>query len=316
MKLSDVIGMLTMRGSSSTSNLPSDLSIATPAIEPTHQPEAATEPSPGLSIATPPQPSVLDLYVASAPSPQNALDIFKGEWSSALSEPFSHLSAGSSQLFDDARIHWLAGEIGGFTNKSVLELGPLEGGHTCMAEKLGASSIVAIESNTRAFLKSLIIKELYELKRARFLCGDFIEFLRQDEAPSFQVCLASGVLYHMQNPVELIALLTRRCLEHLFLWTHYYDPAVIAATPSLSPKFNSATQSEYAGFQHTLYRQEYQAALAWSGFCGGSAPISAWMTRDDIFRCLEYFGFEVQGINFDQPDHQNGPSLALIAKRR
>ena len=84
----------------------------------------------------------------------------------------------------------------------------------------------------------------------------------------------------------------------------------------MSLKFNDVTQSEYDGFQHTLYRQEYQSALEWNGFCGGNAPISAWMTRADIIQCLEHFGFEVQGINFEQPDHPNGPSMALIAKRR
>ena len=300
MKFSEVLGLFTKRDHSS--------GMEPSTVEPLSSPDVPT--------SVTPQPSVIDLYVSSAPNPQNALDIFQGEWSSALPEPFAHLSAGSAMLFNDARIQWLVDEIGGVTNKSILELGPLEGGHTYMLEKLGAAAIVAIESNTHAFLKSLITKELLELKCARFLCGDFMAFLRQESTQRFQVCLASGVLYHMQNPVELIALLTRRCSEHLFLWTHYYDAAIISANPSLSPKFNNSTQSEYDGFQHTLYRQEYQSALAWNGFCGGSAPVSAWMTRADITRCLEYFGFEVQGINFEQPDHPNGPSVAIIAKRR
>ncbi|MBW4693767.1 MAG: class I SAM-dependent methyltransferase [Lyngbya sp. HA4199-MV5] len=299
MKLSKVFNLLTKRDKFSDAE---PLLLADP-IAPQEQ------------VFTTPQQAVTNRYISSAPSPQNALDIFHGEWSSVLPEPLAHLSAGAAQLFSDVRIDWLVETIGGVVDKNVLELGPLEGGHTYMLEKLGASSIVAIESNTHAFLKSLIIKELFELKRSRFLYGDFIEFLRQEDTPSFQVCLASGVLYHMQKPAELIALLSRHCLEHLFLWTHYYDAAIIAANPSLLPKFNDSTQSDYEGFQHTLYRQEYQTALTWSGFCGGNAPISAWMTRADIIRCLEYFGFEVLGINFDQPDHQNGPALALIAKR-
>jgi hypothetical protein len=186
-----------------------------------------------------------------------------------------------------------------------------------MLEKLGASEITAIESNTRAFLKCLIIKELLKLERARFLCGDFLEFLRQaDESVKYQICIASGVLYHMQNPVELIALLSRHCSDHLFLWTHYYDANVISINPVLSPKFTSTSQSEYEGFRHTLYRQEYQAALQWGGFCGGNAPISAWLTREDLTRCLEHFGFDIQGFNFEQLDHPNGSAIALIAKRR
>ena len=184
-----------------------------------------------------------------------------------------------------------------------------------MLERSGASEIVAIEANTRSFLKCLIVKNLLDLKRAQFLCGDFVEFLRQ-EGLSFQVCFASGVLYHMQNPAELISLLARCCSEHLLIWTHYYDGAIISSNPALAPKFKSSTQNEYDGFKHTLYQQEYQSALNYSGFCGGSAPTSCWMTQVDIVRCLQHFGFDVVGTSFEQPDHQNGPAMALIAKQR
>lgn len=267
----------------------------------------------------PAQPiSVIDNYVNFAPSPQNALDIFQGEWSSILPEPFKYLKAGTAALlFEDARIKWFADEVGGVANKTILELGPLEAGHTYMLEKLGASQITSIESNTRAFLKCLIIKELLELKHVRFLCGDFCEFLRQiDSSQQFQICVASGVLYHMRNPAELIALLTRHCTEHLFIWTHYYDANLIRNNPALSAKFPSAHESEYEGFKHTLYRQEYQTALEWNGFCGGSASFSYWMGRDDIALCLQHFGFEIQVISFDDPHHSNGPAFALIARHR
>ena len=59
----------------------------------------------------------------------------------------------------------------------ILELGPLEGAHTYQLEKLGAAEIVAIEANKEAFLKCLIIKELAQLERARFLLGDFVTYL-------------------------------------------------------------------------------------------------------------------------------------------
>jgi hypothetical protein len=279
------------------------------------QPTPAAPVVPLADVA--PKPSVIDLYLKSAPSPQAALDIFQGEWSSQLPAPWQDLKAGNAGLFDDARITWLAEQVGGLAHQSVLELGPLEAGHTYMMEKLGAAEIMAVESNTHAFLKCLIIKEILKLERSRFLCGDFIEFLRQLEASSqFQLCVASGVLYHMQNPAELIGLLANHCAQYLFIWTHYYDAEIVTHNPGLQAKLPTATPSEYEGFKHTLHRYEYQAALEWSGFCGGSAPISAWMTRADIFGCLEHFGFTVQAVNFDHPEHANGPALALVAKRR
>src|SRR4028119_854753 len=114
--------------------------------------------------------NILDSCIKVKPSPQNALDIFKGEWASCLPGSLSVLQAGKGQLFEDSRILWSVEQVGGGTikGKKIIELGPLEAGHTYMMETLGADSITAIESNTRAYLKCLIIKELLGLKRSHF----------------------------------------------------------------------------------------------------------------------------------------------------
>jgi hypothetical protein len=205
-------------------------------------------------------------------------------------------------------------KIGGCAGLNVLELGPLEAGHSYMLEKSGASQITSIESNTHAYLKCLIVKELLELSRVHFLCGDFVAYLRDAES-KFDLGIASGVLYHMTNPAELIALLSRRCDKHIYFWTHYYDPAVIKSNPVLAKKFPDEITAEHNGFKHTLYRYEYQGALGWGGFCGGSAHHSYWMNRDDILGCLKSFGFSKVEIDFDDPNHPNGPSFALLASR-
>jgi hypothetical protein len=256
-------------------------------------------------------------YVTSAPSPQNALDIFAGEWSSQLPPPFDHLKAGSAALFDDARVKWWDAAIGGFRGKQVLELGPLEGGHTFMLEHLGAATLTAIEANTHAFLKCLIVKELLGMRLAQFQCGDFVEFMRHDDCPTYDIGLASGVLYHMDNPVELMALLASRCRSHILLWTHYYDEDWVIKK-SLRGKFPFSRTAEHMGFKHTLYHQEYGSAgqgLGWRGFCGGSQPHSSWLTRNDILDCLRHFGFGKMQINFDHYDHPNGPAFALAATK-
>jgi hypothetical protein len=258
--------------------------------------------------------NILDQYITSAPNPQQTLDIFQGEWSSKLPNDFAALNAGSAQLFEDPRIEWGVTQFGGVAGKTVLELGPLEAGHTYMLERLGAASIVSIEANTRAFLKCLIIKELLELKRTRFLCGNFVEYLRTNST-KFDVCIASGVLYHMENPAELIALVAKTS-DRLFLWTHYYDRNLISSNSGLSHKFSKGTSAEYGGFQHVLYRQSYKQALKWGGFCGGSHEFSHWMSREDILACLKHFGLSHIQIGFEQPNHPNGPSFALVAIRQ
>lgn len=267
-----------------------------------------------LAPAAPgPTGSILDVYVATAPSAQNAVDIFTGEWSSQLPAPLTHVQTGPLQLFDDARIHWAIQALGGVEGCSVLELGPLEAGHTYMLEQAGAASVLAIEANTRAYLKCLVVKELLELQKARFLCGDFMEYLRAGP-PRFDVCVASGVLYHMRNPAELIQRIAQ-ITDRVFIWTHYYDAQRIQNNPQLAPKFSEPVAQNHAGFAHQLYRQDYLAALDLKNFCGAGSHYTNWLTRADLLACLEHFGLGNIQIDFEQPDHVHGPALALVASR-
>jgi hypothetical protein len=257
--------------------------------------------------------SILDQYVATAPSPQNAVNIFAGEWSSALPAPLHEVTAGSIGLFEDVRVAWAVARLGGVAGRSVLELGPLEGGHTYQLLREGAS-VTAIEAQTRAYLKCLIAKELLRMTEARFLLGDFMEYLR-GEPEHVDICFASGVLYHMLSPVETIALMGD-VADHLFLWTHVYDGEIIRASELLSPRFKTSVPSSYEGFEHTLHRFDYAGALSGKGFCGGSAVYSNWLSRTDLFAALDRFGWEVGEVAFDTPDHPHGPALALVASRR
>ncbi len=255
---------------------------------------------------------VLDSYVKSAPTSQNALDIFKGEWASRFPGNVS-LVAGTVPLFEDNRVAWAIEKFNGVQSKHILEFGPLEAGHTYMLEKNGADSITAVEANSRAYLKSLIVKEVMGLQKAHFLYGDCVEYLRTN-TKKFDVCLASGILYHMANPVELISLIAKAS-DQVFIWTHYYNGDIIHSQPHLSPKFPGEATSEHEGFKYTGYRQEYQVALDYAGFCGGSSAFSHWLNREDILSCLKYFGLTEIQVNFEQLDHPNGPCFALVAMR-
>jgi Protein of unknown function (DUF1698) len=257
--------------------------------------------------------SILDCYVTSEPSDQNALNIFKTEWISKLPSEFGQLEAGTIPLFEDTRLVWMFQKLSGIVGQRVLELGPLEAGHTYMLEKYGAASVLAIEANTRAYLKCLIIKEVLQLNRSRFLCGDFIQYLR-NHTQKFDTCIACGVLYHMQNPAELLSLIAQ-VSDQVFIWTHYYEKNQINANPAINSKFtHEPISSEYQGFKHSLYRQEYTTTLDSIQFCGGSATFSNWMSREDILACLQFFGFNHIEISFEDLNHGSGPCFALIAK--
>lgn len=247
------------------------------------------------------------------PDPQNALDLFAGEWASRLPRPLDQLRAGDSLLFDDPRVRWAIDRIGGVQDKSVLELGPLEGGHTFMLDRGGAKQVMAIEANERAFLRCLVVKELLGIPAARFVHGDFVAYLAHCDA-RFDVVFASGVLYHLQDPVALIELLSR-VTDTLYLWTMYYDEAVLQSSSSLRHRIVEPTMVDYKGLTYRLYRHDYLAAAWSSRFCGGTHKHAHWLTRPDIIRALGHFGFDYVEESFDEPLHENGSALAIIARK-
>jgi hypothetical protein len=255
---------------------------------------------------------ILEEYVKSAPNAQNAIDIFGGEWLSRFPAPFDHLKGGSVPLFQDARIKWAAEILGGFEGANILELGPLEGGHSYMLERQRAASVLAIEANRRAYMKCLIIKELFQLQRVRFMLGDFVEFLRNTDQ-QFDVCIASGVLYHMQNPVELLSLIADHA-EKVMLWTHYYDEELIKSNPNLQRGHFSETKfATFGGFKHRLYQLNYLESLQSRKFAGAGSTFSYWMTREGILDGLEYFGYGTLEIAFESTGHPHGPCFAVSA---
>jgi GT2 family glycosyltransferase len=252
--------------------------------------------------------SPLDAYVNLPPGDDLAFDIFEGQWSSRI----PGYGGGGADLFNDARMNWFASQCGGFRDKKILELGPLEGGHTFMMATAGCSSVTAIESNVRAFLKCLIVKNAFKFE-ADFKLGNFVPYLRTC-SDRYDVLIASGVLYHMTEPTDLLRGMARVC-DSLCIWTHYYDEAIISANETLRPKFDATPRVEtFDGRKVDCHRQRYLDALDWPGFCGGATPFSYWLTKRSLFDVIESLGFSIT-VGQDTPLHPNGPAITLFARR-
>lgn len=252
---------------------------------------------------------LLDAYVTDLPGHELAFRLFEGEWSSAI----PGYGLGTSGLFDDGRITWFGEQCGGFQGKRVLELGPLEGGHTWMMAKAGATDITAIESNARAFLKCLIVQNALKFT-ANFLLGDFRPYLKQC-TERYDLVVASGVLYHMLDPIKLLTSIAK-VTPSIGLWTHYYDEGFFDRTPKAREKFEPEPRMERIGDREfTMYKYKYLDAVHWKGFCGGTAPFAYWLTRDSLLAALDSLGFAVT-IGEENREHPNGSCLTLFATRR
>lgn len=243
-----------------------------------------------------------------APSNQNLIDLFAGQWSSFMPEHLGVETGGPAKLHEDGRIKWALDLLGGANGKNVLELGPLEAAHTCMLEAAGARSVLAVEGNASAFQRCLIVKELMGLARSKFLLGNFVSYLR-DEGTAYDLAIACGVLYHMKNPVQLIELLSKRA-EKLFVWTHYYDEELVSADRRVKENFAGCWNASHGGFEHRLHAHGYGAALDWKGFCGGGSESSNWMEKPQMLAAFEHFGFRLLSEAIE-PEHPHGPAVWL-----
>ncbi len=250
---------------------------------------------------------VLNLHERSLPDRQHEFDLFKGEWSSHLPS----YDGGASHLFDDSRIKWLDEISGGVDGKTVLELGPLEGGHTSMLARRGAK-VTAIESNRRAFLKCLIVKNAFNFD-ADFRLGDFTKYIAAT-TDRYDILLASGVLYHMTDPISVLRDMAKLS-DVIFLWTHYYDENVILPSEKLRKKFSLTPRGQNInGKNVSLFKYHYLGALNWRGFSGGTQHYSNWLSKDGLMTVLSSLGFKVE-IGDDDSNHVNGPCILLYAKK-
>lgn len=259
--------------------------------------------------------SVLDLYRLDLPSPANAVDLFAGDWSAFFPSHVGVATGGFVPLFEDDRIAWMVERLGGVEGQRILELGPLEGGHTWALEtRFGAEEIVAIEANQKAFLKCLVAKEILRTTRSRFLLGDFNRYMAES-GERFDLVVACGVLYHMEDPARHIQLVCSSA-DAVFVWTHYYDRPIVEANPELARKFTAEREVEVDGYRHTLHRQDYLDALGWGGFCGAGRRSANWLELDDIVTLFDRNGFDVADTGFHDEHHPHGPAIAFVARRR
>jgi hypothetical protein len=255
-------------------------------------------------------PPVFDQYEDRSPTPQNAVDLVAG-WLGAF-PPNVPVIAGQLAFHSDPRIAWCLAQFGPLVGCSVLELGPLEGGHTFMLEQAGAKSIDAVEANKLAYLRCLIFKEIVGLSVARFHLGDFRKWL--DGGQRYDLIVASGVLYHMHHPLELLEGIARSA-DAAFLWTHCVTDATLASGTSHSSKFSADETVSFRGVPIRLYRCSYRYANNDIAFCGGMNDEHRWLHRDDLLTVLTALGFANCRVAFEEPDHVNGPALAVFAQK-
>ncbi|PRH83921.1 class I SAM-dependent methyltransferase [Labrys okinawensis] len=256
-------------------------------------------------------PRIFDRYVISMPTHQNAVDVIQG-WTSAFPPEFG-IKAGALATYLDPRIAWMMNQYGPLEGKVVLELGPLEGGHTVMLERAGAI-VDAIEANQSAFLRCLITKEIFGLSRSRIWLGDFVRWLEGTEK-TYDLIVASGVLYHANDPLHLIDLIAKRT-DAVYFWTHFMDDEFMPPSDPRRAVFADKPQiQDFHGVAVRTYLRTYRGAANHAEFCGGPMDQHRWLHRDDMLAALRAVGFSHITLEDVDPDHRYGPAMSIYARK-
>ncbi|WP_139311707.1 class I SAM-dependent methyltransferase [Desulfovibrio sp. DV] len=258
--------------------------------------------------------NALEYYSREFPSTMNALTIFKDTWLTDFALP--DFATGEMKLLVDHRILGFEKNLGSFSGLDILELGPMEAAHSKMMLDRGASSVTSIESNRLNFLKCLIIKNLFRLDRLNLLYGDFSLFLEK-RSKKYDFCLASGVLYHLADPVSVLSHILN-IADSVGIWTHYFDPDLYSEREDLRALMGTKFEIEPKIVKHNgidLYLQKklYTDQVKHDNYIGGTHPYSYWFHKNSLFEMIRCSGCEiVKAVEVATPE----PSVTLYVARK
>lgn len=127
----------------------------------------------------------------------------------------------------DTRLRTFFEAAGPLAGKRILELGPLEGGHTLQLARRGAR-VVAVEGREANHRRCLLIKDVFKLDNVDFVFGD-VRSLDAGGVGRFDMVFNVGVLYHLDEPWATLRSLSQMA-PAMFLWTHCTSPEDANAT--------------------------------------------------------------------------------------
>lgn len=252
----------------------------------------------------------MPLFVDEVPDDSIAFSLRAGAWKFDFDKKSrSEIDTFLAEV--DGRPRMCSAIFPSFASFRVVEFGPADGYNTAQLEQQGVKSIVAIEANADNFIKCLIMKNAFNLD-AKFLLGNFLKYLEND-ALEFDLAYASGVLYHLPDPVGFI----ERCAKfakHIFIWTLYYDDDVIKNHSYENKRFVAKSTQKSAHGEYTYYARAVDGQmLGKSTYQGGIVEVSNWMSIDDIRRLLRSLGYT---ILMEVPDSNNNiPAMNIFASR-
>jgi ubiquinone/menaquinone biosynthesis C-methylase UbiE len=194
-----------------------------------------------------------------------------------------------------------ASKIISFYNKSVLDVGTLDGHITVSLAYMNADNIDSIDC--RASNLAMGFARCFSLgcnmNRINFILGD-IENLPQDK--EWDIIFHSGVFYHVHNPMKHLMDLTKHFSEYLVLETHTANPKT---------QINGIMEEFNTTFNGTFYPESGMSDP------GGAKnnEYSFWMTHESIEQLFKICKLKVKATIYKDKFCEAGPRSCWILER-
>jgi 2-polyprenyl-3-methyl-5-hydroxy-6-metoxy-1,4-benzoquinol methylase len=185
---------------------------------------------------------------------------------------------------------------GRYAGKRVLDIGCLESYFSLECARHGAD-VVGIDAKDINIKKCEFVKSVMGVPKLTFALDDAMNVTRERYG-SFDVVLALGLLYHLDDPVTFLAQLADVCTGFLVLDTLVAFEDAPQRIDDWEPELSPIRDFSFGGrsYRGRLYR-EYQEGVdeqerAFSTTASHTNDLSVWLTEDALRSALSDGGFE------------------------
>ncbi|HLL77565.1 MAG TPA: methyltransferase domain-containing protein [Pyrinomonadaceae bacterium] len=176
------------------------------------------------------------------------------------------------------------------------DLGCLEGGYALALAQRGVD-VVGVEAREKNFEKLRLVKEHFALPNLAFRRDDVKNFTGENYG-TFNVVLALGILYHLDNPVAWLRQLAEATEEVLVVESHFAPPDE-SSLARLDPSLKYLGPIEQIADKGTVYTGRWffeygpeadRESQLWASYSNRS---SFWLTKESLLKAVVRAGFDL-----------------------
>lgn len=177
-----------------------------------------------------------------------------------------------------------------FSNYTLQDLGCLDGGYSVEFAKKGFKT-TGLEVRKINYENCLFLKEHFNLPNLDFINDDVLNINNYE---NYDITFCSGLLYHLENPRDVLEEITKNTNQILILNTHYID---FDDSSTYIEKFKLSKPAVHEGLNGRWYTEfvdkkthDDKEIHVYSSYCNLK---SFWINKNDLIQMLYEFGYSL-----------------------